>query len=312
MSLFAFALRRLLWTVPLVLLVMLGTFALMRGTGGDPFRPPEGYIGVPETYERVLRDFYRLDEPWLVEFAIYVRNVSTLNFGPSLIHRTMLVDDVIERAFPVTLELVLLASLWAVPAGIALGVWAATRRGSRLDVVATSTASVFLVLPVFFVAYVLARYPVGEWRLLPPGWSGWDAKLLPALALGLAPAGYVARLVRAAVVESLAEDYVRTARAKGLSQERIVWVHVLRNSLVPLLSAAVPMLALLVTGAFFVEEAFRIPGASSYFVEAALTRDYPLLMGLTVSLAVVVLLANAVSDILLAAVDPRLREEVRG
>jgi ABC-type dipeptide/oligopeptide/nickel transport system permease component len=287
---------------------MLATFALMRGTGGDPFRPPEGYVGVPYQTERVLRRYYRLDEPWVVEFAIYVRNVATLDFGPSLVDRHLTVNDVIGQALPVTLELVLLAAAWAVPLGVLLGVWAGVRRGSGGDLLATSAATLLLVLPVFFVAYVFSMYLVTRWQLVPGGWDGAGSKVLPAIALGLAPAGYVARLIRVAVVEALGEDYVRTARAKGLRRGRIVWVHVLRNSLAPFLAAAVPMIALLVTGAFFVEQAFGIPGASSYFVEAALTRDYPLLMGLTVALAALVLAANLVSDVLLAATDPRIRE----
>lgn len=308
MSLAAFALRRALVTIPLLLLVMLATYGLMRGTKGDPFRPPEGYVGVPYQQERVLREFYRLDEPWFLEFAIYVRNVATLNFGPSLVQRDLTVDEVVRHALPITLELVLLAAAWSVPLGVFLGVWAALRRGSGRDLLATSASTVLLVIPVFFVAYLLSTYLVTRWQFVPGGWETRGAKVLPALTLGLAPVGYVARLIRAAVVEALDEDYVRTARAKGLRERRVVWVHVLRNSLAPFLSAAVPMIALLVTGAFFVEQAFGIPGASSFFLEAALTRDFPLLMGLTVVLAVLVLVANLLSDVLLAAVDPRIRE----
>ena len=309
MSLARFAIRRLLWTVPLVLLVMLATFALLRGAGGDPFRPPPGFSGVPEAYQRELRDFYRLDEPWAVEFAIYVEHVFTLEFGPSLVQRGLLVDQVVEESFPITLELVLLAALWAVPLGVVLGLWAGTHRSAAADFLATSAATFVLVVPVFFVAFVLRRYLVSEWHLFPPGWDGWDSKLLPTFALGLAPVGYVARLVRGAVVETLAEDYVRAARARGLTRTRVVWVHVLRNSVTPLLAAAIPMFALLITGAFFVEAAFGVPGASSFFVDGARSRDFPLLLGLTAALSVVVLVANAISDILLAIVDPRVREE---
>ena len=311
MSLAGFVLRRVLVTIPLLLLVMLVTFALMRGSGGSPFKPPEGFSPVPKPYEQVLRDYYRLDDPWPVEFATYVEHVFTFDFGPSQVQRNLDVTTVIRHSFPITLELVLLASLLALPVGIGVGLLAATHRGSALDFAATSAASVAMVVPVFFFTYVFAHYLVGEWHVFPPGWDGAGTKVLPALALALAPAGYCARLIRAAAVETLDEDYVRTARAKGLRRGRIVGVHVLRNSLVPFLSAAMPMLALLITGAFFVETAFQIPGASSFFVTAALTRDYPLLMGLTVALAVVVLVANLVSDVLLAVVDPRIREGVR-
>jgi ABC-type dipeptide/oligopeptide/nickel transport system permease component len=307
-SLLAFIVRRLLW-LPLFLLgVMLATYALIRGAGGSPFRPPEGFTGVPYTLERVLRDFYHLDEPWLVEFGWWVKNVFTLEFGPSLVQRGLEVDAVIEHAFPITLQLVGLAVAWAAPVGVALGVWAATRRNSILDLAVTSAASALLVVPVFFVAFVLARYPVREWHWFPLGWDTWDGRLLPVFALGLAPLGYVARLVRGAFVEAMEEDYVRTARAKGLRERRVVWFHILPNALAPFLAAAIPMIALLVTGAIFVEEAFGIPGASSFFVQAALTRDYPLVMNLTVALAVLVLVANLLADVLLAVVDPRIRE----
>lgn len=308
MSIGAFIIRRVLWTIPLLLLVMLGTFALMRGSGGDPFRPPPGFSGVPGPLQRELADFYHLRDPWFVEFAVYVKHVFTFDFGPSMVQRGVDVNDVITQSFPVTLELVGLATVLAIPLGVGLGVLAATRRNSAVDFVAASTATLLLVVPVFFVAYVFSRYLVLEWHVVPAGWRGWDTKLLPAVALALAPTGYIARLIRAAVVETLEEDFIRTAWAKGLTHRRIIMAHILRNSLVPVLSAAVPMLALLITGAFFVESSFGIPGASKAFVDAALSRDYPLMMGMTSALAVVVLTANLLADIALAVIDPRIRE----
>jgi ABC-type dipeptide/oligopeptide/nickel transport system permease component len=311
MSLTAFIIRRLLWTVPVLLCVMLATFALLRGAGGSPFRPPPGYSGVPAPLQRELSDFYHLDDPWFVEFGMYVKNVATLNFGPSMVVRGEDVTDVIKRQFPITLQLVGLAALVSLPLGVGLGVLAARRANSWVDMAVTSASSLLLVVPVFFLSYVLSRYLVLEWHLFPLGWDTSRSKVLPTLTLALAPTGYIARLIRVAVVETLQEDYVRTAHAKGLLEHRIIWVHVLRNSLVPFLSSAVSMLALLVTGSFFVERSFRVPGASSAFLDAAFTRDYPLLMGLTVVLAVIVLLANLVADVLLAIVDPRVRDAMR-
>ena len=133
MSLAAFVLRRVLWSIPIVLLVMLATFALMRGAGGTPFRPPEGIPGLPAPLQKELTDFYHLDEPWLVEFAYYVKNVFTLEFGPSLVNRYVSVDDVVENAFPVTGELILLSAAWAVPLGILLGLLAALRPGGLIS-----------------------------------------------------------------------------------------------------------------------------------------------------------------------------------
>ena len=306
-----FVLRRVLASVLVLLLVILVTFALMRGAGGTPFRPPEGYTAPPLPLQLELRKFYNLDEPWFVEYLTYVRKIATLRFGPSLVNRYVSVDHVMRQAFPTTLELVLLASAWAVPLGLALGVVAAFRRGRAIDVLVTSTASAFLFIPVFFLAYVVTRYLARDWGLIPFGWDSWGARIAPSLVLALAPMGYIARLVRAAVADTLGEDYVRTARAKGLYEDRILWAHILRNSLVPVLSAAMPMLALLITGALFVEQFFGIPGAATSFLDAARTRDYPLLLGLTTGLAAVVLAANLCADVLMAFIDPRLRESAR-
>ena len=307
-----FVVRRFLASMVVLLLVILVTFALMRGAGGTPFRPPEGYTAPPLPLQLELRKFYNLDEPWFVEYLTYVRKIATLEFGPSLVNRYVSVDDVMRQSFPTTLELVLLAAAWAIPLGLGLGVLAALRRGTNIDLLATSTASAFLFIPVFFISYVVARYLVREWGVVPVGWDSWGARIVPSLILALAPMGYIARLVRAAVVDTLGEDYVRTARAKGLYEDRILWAHIVRNSLVPVLSAAMPMLALLITGALFVEQFFGIPGAATSFLDAASTRDYPLLLGLTTGLAAVVLLANLCADILVALIDPRVREPVRG
>jgi oligopeptide transport system permease protein len=307
-SVLAYALRRLLWSVPLLLLVMLATYALMRGMGGDPFVLPEGFAGIPLPVERELRDYYHIEEPWFVEFAHYVANVVSFDFGPSLNRRGLTVDFVIEQSLPVTALLVFLAALVAFPVGFALGLFGATRRGAPADGAATAVATVLLVVPVFFVAWLLSRYPALEWHWLPLGWDTWEARLMPVLTLALAPIGYIARLVRASVVEQLGEDYVRTARAKGLRRDRIVLVHVLRNSLVPVLSAVVPMTALLITGAFFVEQYFGIPGASEAFLDAARVRDFPMVMGLTVALAAIVFAVNLVTDVLIALLDPRVLE----
>ncbi len=308
MSLLAFALRRLLWTVPLLLLVMLATYALMRGMGGDPFVLPEGSAGLPLPLERELREYYHLDDPWFVEFGHYVANAAQFDFGPSLNRRGVSVDAVVEQSLPVTGLLVLLAALVSVPAGFVLGLLGALKRSTPVDAAATAFSTVLLVLPVFFVAWVLSRYPALQWHWLPLGWDSWEARIMPVLTVALAPTGYIARLVRASVVETLGEDFVRTARAKGLRRDRIVLVHVVRNSLVPVLSAVVPMLALLITGAFFVEEYFGVPGASHAFLDAARVRDFPMVMGLTVVLATIIFALNLLTDVAIAALDPRVRE----
>ena len=295
----------------MLLLAMLLAFGLLRGAGGTPFNPPPGFPRVPLPIQNELTQFYNLDEPWVVEFATYVKNVATLDFGPSQVDRYTTVDAVVEQSLPVTVELALLALLFALPAGAALGLAAAVFWRRPADAAVTTLATLLLVVPVFLFSQVASRYLVVEWRLVERGWDGWGGKIVPALVLALAPAGYAARLVRAAAIETLREPYVAAARAKGLRRRRIVLVHVLRNSVVPLLAASVPLLALLVTGAFFVEADFGIPGASAYFLQAAQTRDYPMVMGLTVALTALVLVASAVADVVAAAIDPRVRERAQ-
>lgn len=298
--------RRALWTLPVLLLVMVVTFALMRGAGGSPFRLETG--GVPAALQGQLTEYYQLDEPWIVELGNYVWHVARLDFGPSLTVRDVTVDQVVEQQLPVSIELALWAALIAIPLGIALGLVGALRRRTAADLGTSALATLFLVAPVFLLAEAGRRYLVGEWGVVETGWSGWETKVVPALVLAIGPAGYLARLVRAAAVETAQQDYVRVARAKGLRPWRIVTAHILRNSVSPALAAAMPLLALLVTGAFFVERAFEIPGAAQWYVDSAKNRDYPVVMGLTVALTALVLLANLVADVVAASLDPRLRE----
>jgi ABC-type dipeptide/oligopeptide/nickel transport system permease component len=315
-----FVVRRLITTVFLVLGTMLVTFALMRGMGGTPFSTElEPHAGVPLPVELELREFYKLDEPWFVEYLNYVKNIFTLEFGPSLVPQfgpgnlqiRLSVDTVMAEYFPVTLQLAGLASIWAIVLGIPLGLIAAVRRRSAVDYVASSLATGLLVIPIFMFTTFFARHLIYGTDEFPPGWDDWRTRLLASFTLSLAPIGYIARLIRAAAVETLQEDYVRVARAKGLRWRRIVFVHVLRNSVTPFLSAAAPTLALLITGAFFVEQAFGIQGAAEQLVQAAERRDYPMLMGLTVAVVIVVALVNLTADLVAAVLDPRIREARR-
>jgi ABC-type dipeptide/oligopeptide/nickel transport system permease component len=294
-------LRRLLWAPVTLLVVMLLAFGLMRSAGGSPFRLETG--GLPRSLQIQLTSYYNLDEPWPVEFATYVRNVATFDFGPSLTTRQT-VDAVIEQAFPVTGLLVALAAAFAIPVGLVLGLVAGLRPSTALDWVASGVSAALLALPIFLFTNLVLELDVA-----PRGWDDWSDRIGAAIVLGVAPAGYVARLVRAAVIDAGRSDSVRTARAKGLRGPRIAFLHVLRNSLTPFLHGAVPALALLLTGTFFVEQSFGIPGAGVWFVQAAKVRDYPMVMGLTVSLAAVFILVNLLADLASAALDPRTREE---
>jgi oligopeptide transport system permease protein len=301
-----FIVRRLLWTIPTIFVVMLCTFWLLRGMGGSPFIQKTG--GLPGPLQAEFSAYYHLQDPWYVQFFYYVKHTAMFEFGPSLYVRDLTVAEVIKESLPVSAALVGLAALWAIPLGIGLGLLSGLRRNTALDYVVTSATTSLMVVPIYVVAGIASTYFVYHWHLVPLGWEEWQGRIVPSFVLALAPAGYIARLIRAAVVETLTQDYVRTARAKGLRPRRIVFAHVLRNSVGPFLAAGAPLFGLLITGAFFVEIAFGIPGVAQLFYLAAKTRDYPLVMGLTVALAMLVIAANLVADVTAALLDPRLQE----
>ena len=317
-----YAINRIAWTIPVVLLAITLTFFLVRSTGGDPFRhgPLVGLTATggwqkygdpqPQSIRDNMRRRYGLDLPWYEQYGNYVVGVATFSLGPSLSFRYRTVEEIVATQGPITLELALLALAWGVVVGIAAGVGSALARRSPLAHVERLLSSLALALPAFFVATILIYLVAVRGGLLPTsGWDGWRTKILPALTLGLVPMAYCARLTRGAMSETLAEDYVRSARAKGLTRRRIVLQHVLRNSLVPVLSAAGPLLGGMISTLFVVEYVFAVPGLARHYVSAATARDYPLVMGMTVVFTVAVVLANLVVDLLLAWLDPRVREQ---
>ena len=317
-----YAVQRIVWTIPVVLLAITLTFFLVRSTGGDPFRhgPLVGLTATggwqkygdpqPESIRENMRRRYGLDLPWYEQYGNYVVGVATFSLGPSLSFRYRTVEEIVARQGPITLQLSLLALIWGIPAGIALGVGSALARNSPLAHVERLVSSLALALPAFFVATILIYLVAVRGGLLPTsGWGGWQTKILPTLTLGLVPMAYCARLTRGAMAETLAEDYVRSARAKGLTRRRIVVQHALRNSLVPVLSAAGPLLGGMITTLFVVEYVFAVPGLARHYVSAATARDYPLLMGMTVVFTMAVIVANLVVDLVLAWLDPRVRDQ---
>jgi ABC-type dipeptide/oligopeptide/nickel transport system permease component len=303
----AYILRRLIWTIPVVLLVILMTFGLMRQIEGNPFRQTER--AVPAAVQANLERRFHLDQPWYVQYAQYVKGVATFDLGPSLVLRDRTVNDIVKEQFPNSIELGLYAFAWAIIFGVPAGVLAALRPSSRFDYGAMFCSNVGFALPSFLVATLLIYFVAVKWGVLPTsGWSTWQHKLLPSLTLALVPMAYFARLVRGSMLETLQQDYVRTARAKGLRRQRIVMVHVLRNSLIPVVTAAAPLLGYIITGSFIVENIFAVPGIGRYYVTAVSARDYSVVMGLTVLLAIIVILANLVVDVLYGVLDPRIRE----
>jgi dipeptide transport system permease protein len=305
-----FIVRRLFWTIPVILVVILLTFVMMRQIEGNPFRQSER--AVPEAIQRNLERKFNLDKPWYLQYAYYVKGVFTFDLGPSLVIRGRDVNDIVKTHFPKSLELGLYAFLFALVVGVPLGVIAALKHNTIVDYSAMFVSNVFHAVPSFLVATLLIYYLALEWgdvfQLPTSGWSTWKHKILPSIALGFGPMALFARLVRGTMLETLQQDYVRTARAKGLRYRRVVGLHVLRNSLIPVVTAAGPLLGFIITGSFVIELIFNVPGIGQYYVTAVNARDYSVVMGLTVLLSVIVIGANLVVDVLYGILDPRTRD----
>lgn len=303
----AFIIRRLLWTIPVLLLVILITFVMMRQIEGNPFRQTSRAVSAAQ--QANLERKFNLDEPWYVQYAYYVKGVFTFDLGPSLVVRNRTVNDIIKEHAPKSVELGLLAFVWAVLLGIPAGIFAALKHNSIFDYGLMFFSNIGFALPSFLVATLLIYFVSLKGGLLPTnGWQTWEHKILPSFALGLFPMAYFARLVRGSMLETLQQDYVRTAKAKGLRWRRVVGVHVLRNSLIPAITATGPLLGFIITGSFVIELIFNIPGIGQNYVESVQNRDYSVVMGLTVLLSVVVIVANLVVDILYGVLDPRTRD----
>ena len=303
-----FIIRRLFWTIPVILLVIFMTFVLMRQIKGNPFRTSERAI--PVEIQRNLDRKFGLDKPWYEQYWTYVKNVVTFDLGPSLVLRNRDVNDIVKEHFPVSLELGALAFLFAFTFGVLIGALSGLKANSWLDYTAMFVANVGYAVPSFLVATLLIYWFALELDLGLPtsGWDSWQSKILPVIALGLAPMAAFARLVRGTMLETLQQDYIRTAKAKGLRWHRVVGLHVLRNSMIPVITAAGPTLGFLITGSFVIEQIFAIPGIGRYYVTAVTARDYSVVMGLTVLLAIIVIFANMVVDILYGFLDPRTRD----
>ena len=303
-----FIVRRIVWTIPVILLVIFMTFMLMRQIKGNPFRTSERAI--PAQIQANLERKFGLNAPWYEQYYRYVKGVATFDFGPSLVLRNRDVNDIVKEHFPRSLELGGLSFLFALVFGVLLGAISALKANSIIDYAAMFFSNVGFAVPSFLLATLFIYFFALEWDLGFPtsGWTTWESKVLPVVALGIGPMAAFARLVRGTMLETMQQDYIRTAKAKGLRWRRVVGLHVLRNSLIPVVTAAGPTLGFLITGSFVIEQIFAIPGIGRYYVTAVQARDYSVVMGLTVLLAMIVIVANLFVDIMYGILDPRTRD----
>lgn len=298
--------RRLLWMIPVLIFISIVTFGLAHGVPGGPFdtekkRPPEILAN--------LERYYGLDKPVHIQYINYMANIITkFDFGPSLVQRGRTVNEILATHLPVSAQLGVLALLVALLIGIPLGIVAALKQNTFWDYLGMGVAVFGVSVPnivlgpllIWIFALALGWFPVA-------GWGKPSQMVLPAIALGLGSSAIIGRLTRASMLQVIREDYIRTARSKGLTERIIMIRHALKNAFIPVATVLGPMFAALTTGTFVVEQIFAIPGMGKYFITSVTNRDYAVVMGTTLLYAVFLVIANLVVDITYAFLDPRIR-----
>lgn len=309
-----YALRRLLGAIPTLFVIITLAFFMMRAAPGGPFDMERR---LPPEIEANLKAAYDLDKPLIQQYAIYLTKAVQGDFGPSFKNKDFTVAELIGNGLPVSAKLGLWAMGLALLIGTSLGIWAALRQNRWQDYSVMTVAMLGITIPTFVTAplltLALGMYGITlfglEFTLPVGGWNGgaWRNMVLPVTVLALPQIAIIARLMRGAMVEVLRANYIRTARAKGLSAGRIVLAHALRAAALPLISYLGPGLAALLTGSLVVEQIFGLPGIGRYFVQGALNRDYTLVMGVVICYASLIIVLNFLADIAYAILDPRVR-----
>lgn len=300
-----YALRRLLSVVPTLLLVATVAFVLVRLVPGGPFDQERA---VPAEVERALRAKYHLDDPFLKQYGDWLwALVSRGDLGPTFKYPNRTVNEIIALSLPVSMQLGTLAMLFALAVGVPLGVVGAVRQNTWKDTAAMAAAMVGVSVPRFVLAPLLILvfslqllwFPVARWET-------WRHMVLPVICAGLPMAAYIARLTRGGMLEVIRSDFVRTARAKGLPERRVILEHALRGGMLPVVSYIGPGFSHLLVGSLVVERIFNIPGMGRYFVEAAMNRDYNLVIGVMLVYGVILMVFNTLVDVAYALIDPRV------
>jgi oligopeptide transport system permease protein len=309
-----YVVRRILWMVPVLLFVITITFALMHLAPGSPWDRAGGRQLSKAVIDN-LNSKYGLDKPLFQQFLVYIWNVAHFDFGLSYQYENQTVTHILLESWPVTFTIGTLAFLLIVPMGIGLGVIAALRQNTWVDYLAVGFSTFGAAVPNFVIGiFLIIIFSVEAYHLsggnvfLPPGGFGYDDHLiLPVLALAVLPIAYIARLTRSSTLDVLRQDYIRTAWAKGLRERLVVMRHVLKNSLIPVVTALGPTFAFLITGSVIIETVFAIPGIGRSFVVAVSSRDYPMILATTILYSVLIAIANLIVDLLYTVIDPRVR-----
>ena len=300
-----FFVGRLLQSIPVIFIVITATFFLVRAAPGGPFDAEKTLS--PEVIER-LNERYNLDAPIYEQYFDYLGHLAQGDFGPSFRYTNRTVTEMIYAGLPITFELAIYAIMIALVIGISAGMLAAIKPNSAQDYIPMSLAMTGICMPSFLLGPLLVLV-FGIWLQWLPV-SGWGYspgdKILPAITLGSTYAAYIARLTRGGMLEILSQDYIRTAKAKGLPMAKIIIRHALRGGLSPVVAFLGPAIAGLLAGSFVVETIFQIPGLGRFYVQAAFNRDYTMILGTTILLSCLIVLLNMLSDLLAVWLNPRL------
>ena len=308
-----FAIKRTLWLIPTLLAITLLTYILMELTPGSPFDLANANGITPEMIANLEKQ-YGLDKPWYVRYVKYIGNALQGDFGESYSYRPQQVSDIIGRTLPVSLHLGLMATVFAVVVGMTLGILAAINQNGIVDYISVTVSILFYSMPNFVMGVVLILL-FAIWLpdhgidlgFRPSGWDGPKDWVLPTIALGAAPLATIARYTRSSMIDVIRSDYVRTARAKGLAQRKVVLKHVLKNALIPVVTLIGPIFAIVGTGSFFVERIFNVPGMGNFYVESMQSKDQTMILAVVLIFGVFLAVMNILVDILYGLIDPRIR-----
>ena len=290
----------------IVLLAIISiTFLLMHAIPGGPFTAEKN---IPALVLKNIEEHYKLNDPLWKQYFDYVRNLLSLDLGPSFKYAGRSVNDIIAESFPVSFELGMMSIAVAVFVGIPAGVAAALRQNQWPDYLIMLFATIGVSVPSFVLATILVYVLALQLGLFPAAmWSGAEYAVLPTLALAALPMAFIARLTRSSMLEVLAQDYIKTARAKGLPERTILYRHALKNALIPVVTYIGPMSAAVLTGSFIIESIFAIPGLGRHFVTSIYNRDYTVILGVTVFYSVLVISLNLLVDLIYPLLDPRIK-----
>lgn len=302
-----YILKRILLAILTVWIVITITFFVSRAVPGGPFASEKA---ITPAAQAALEAKYGLDKPLMEQYGTYLKDIVTeFDFGPSLKNRGRDVIDVIADGMKTSAELGLTAAVIALVAGVVLGAVAALRRNKLIDRIVMVFTTACISMPSFIMGTLLLILFAVTFQILPANGNAEGGLILPIITLSLSPMANITRLTRSSMLDVLGQDYIRTAKAKGVSGGKIIFGHALKNALIPVITYFGPMLAYIVTGSLVVEQIFAVPGIGRTFVSSITDRDYPMIMGTTIVLAALIVIMNMVSDILYKVVDPRITLE---